>query len=59
MKSVKILGLVLIFVGAIVLILSYFQGWVNNNLVTAGSLVSMIIGWIVYIFAGKKCLENN
>ena len=59
MKSVKILGLVLIFVGAIVLILSYFQGWVNNNLVTAGSLVAMIIGWIVYIFAGKKCLENN
>ncbi len=59
MNIIKNLGLALIFIGAVVLFLSYFQGWVNNNAITAGSLVAMIIGWIVYIVAGKKCLENK
>ncbi len=55
---IKNLGLALIFIGAIILILSYFLGWVNNNAVNVGALAAMIIGLVTYIIAGKKELNN-
>ncbi|MBE6293896.1 MAG: hypothetical protein E7090_04355 [Bacteroidales bacterium] len=59
MKHLKLLGLVLILIGAVVLVLSYFQGWSNSNSVTMGSLAGMIVGLIVYIFASRRCMDKN
>lgn len=59
-KSLKMLGLAIIVLAAIVLILSYFLGWTNNNAVQAGSFAAMVVGLIVYIVFGKKQLgEQN
>lgn len=59
MKFIKFFGLALIIIGAAILVISYFQGWVNNNAVTGSSLTAMIVGLIIYILAGKKCLEKK
>lgn len=59
MNGIKFLGLALILIGAVVLVLSYFLGWSNTNAVTSGSLTGMIVGLIVYILAGKKCMEKR
>ncbi len=56
---IKNLGLALIFVGAIILILSYFLGWVNNNVVSICAIALTIVGLITYIIAGKKELEKH
>ncbi|MBR2301185.1 MAG: hypothetical protein IKA41_04455 [Bacteroidaceae bacterium] len=56
---IKNLGLALILIGAVILILSYFMVWVNNNAVSASSVAAMIVGLIIYIIAGKKELENK
>jgi len=59
-KSLKMLGLAIIVLAAIVLILSYFLGWTNNNAVQAGSFAAMVVGLIIYIIFGKKQLgEQN
>lgn len=50
----KYLGLLLIIIGAIILILSYTFGWVDNNMLNGGALVLMIIGLIVHIIVNKK-----
>jgi membrane-bound ClpP family serine protease len=50
----KYLGLLLIILGAIILILSYPFGWVDNNMVNGGALVLMIIGLIAHIILNKK-----
>lgn len=50
----KYLGLLLIIIGAIILILSYTFGWVDNNMLNGGALVLMIIGLIVHIILNKK-----
>ena len=58
-SNLKTLGLALIILAAIVLILSYFLGWINNNSVQFGSLFAMVVGLIVYIIFGKKCLDEG
>ncbi|MBR5276080.1 MAG: hypothetical protein IKU35_02945 [Bacteroidaceae bacterium] len=58
-SNLKMLGLALIIIGAILLILSYFLGWTNNNAVQFGSLSAMIVGLIAYIIFSKKALEEN
>lgn len=50
----KNLGLVLIVIGAILLVLSYALGWVDNNLVNGGALFLMIIGLIAHIVLNKR-----
>lgn len=55
----KASGLALIILAAIVLVLSYFLGWTNNNSVQFGSLFAMVVGLIVYIIFGKKCLNEE
>ena len=52
-------GLAIIILAAIVLVLSYFLKWTNYNFVQFGSLFAMVVGLIVYIIFGKKCLEEN
>ena len=59
MKLLKHLGLIIMLIAAVVLVLSYFQGWSNNNTITMSSLGSMILGLILYVIGGKKSLENN
>ncbi len=58
-SNLKTLGLALIILAAIVLILSYFLGWINNNSVQFGSLSAMVVGLIVYIIFEKKCLDEG
>lgn len=52
-------GLAIIVIAAIVLILSYFLGWTNNNSIQAGSLAAMVVGLIVYIAFGKRQLNEQ
>ena len=52
-------GIALIILAAVILILSYFLKWTNYNFVQFGSLFAMVVGLIVYIIFGKKCLEEE
>ena len=58
-NKIKIAGLILFIIGAILIILSHFLGWNNINLVNFGSVALMIIGLITYIVAYKKVIEEN
>ncbi len=57
-NKIKILGIVLFIIGAILIILSHFLGWNNLNLVNFGSVALMIIALVVYIIANKKSIEE-
>ncbi len=57
-NNIKLAGLILILIGALVLILSYFLAWNNINAVNVGAFIAMVIGFISYIIAGKKALEK-
>ena len=57
-NNIKLAGLILILIGAVILILSYFFGWNNINAVNVGAFVAMITGLVTYIIAGKKALEK-
>ena len=50
----KYLGALVVIIGAILLVLSYFLGWKNNNGVQIGALVLMIAGLLLHIFLGKR-----
>ena len=52
-------GIALIILAAIVLVLSHFLKWTNFNAVQFGSLAAMVVGLVVYIIFGKKCLEED
>lgn len=56
---IKNLGLALIIIGAAILFIGYFLGWVNNNAISILAMVAMIGGFITYIIAGKKSMEKN
>ena len=58
MKVLKYVGIVVMLIAALVLVLSYFQGWSNDNTITISSLGCMILGLILYVIGGKKSLEN-
>ena len=48
------LGALLVILGAIVLICSFFFGWNNYNLVQIGAMVLMLGGILVHILTAKK-----
>ena len=50
----KYLGALIVIIGAILLVCSYFLGWKNNNSVQVGALVLMIVGLLLHIFLGKR-----
>jgi len=50
----KYLGAIIVILGAILLICSYFLGWNNYNGVQVGALVLMIAGLLLHIFLGKR-----
>lgn len=57
-SKLKIAGIAIFIIGAILIILSHFLGWNNSNLVNMGSVALMIAGLIAYIVASKKLLEE-
>lgn len=52
--KIKYVGLVLLFIGAIILLASQLNGWNDINGVNFGATAAMIVGLITYIVAGKK-----
>lgn len=48
------LGTILMIIGSIVLILSFFLGWNNYNGVQFGAMALIIAGLVVYIIMNKK-----
>lgn len=50
----KNLGIILMIIGSIILILSYFLGWNNLNGVQFGSMGLIILGVVLYIIMNKK-----
>lgn len=55
MKTFKqIIGIILMILGSIALILSYFLGWNNINGVQFGAMALIIVGVVLYIILNKK-----
>ena len=50
----KYLGALIVILGAILLICSFFLGWNNYNGVQVAALVLMLAGLLLHIFLGKK-----
>ena len=50
----KYLGAIVVILGAILLICSFFLGWNNYNGVQIGAMCLMIVGLLLHIFLGKK-----
>lgn len=50
----KNLGILLIVLGTIVLILSYFCGWVDVNWLNGLALLFVVAGIVVHIIMNKK-----
>lgn len=53
-ELLKYLGIFLIIIASVVLILSHFLGWNNINAVQFGSMGTMIVGLVLYIWMNKK-----
>ncbi len=53
----KYLGAIMVIIGAIVLICSYFFGWTNINNIQFFSFGFMIIGLVIYIIVNKYIKE--
>ena len=50
----KYLGILLIVLGALLLIVSYFADFVDDNWYNVGALLLIIVGLIVHIQVSKK-----
>jgi len=50
----KYLGAIIVILGAILLICSFFLGWNSYNGVQFGAMGLMIAGLLLHIFLGKK-----
>lgn len=55
-KFSNYIGVVLIVAAAIVLLLSYFLNWMDNNLVQGGAILVMILGAILHAFKVSKAV---
>ena len=58
-SKLKIAGIVLFIIGAIIITLSHFLFWNNYNWVNLGSVALMIAGLVTYIASSKKALDEN
>ena len=58
-KNIQLIGLLLVFIGAVVIALSMTMGWNNSNLINFGSAGIIIAGLITYIYAGKKIMDDQ
>ncbi len=58
MKSLlKNLGIILIVLAALILMIAFFTGNVNNNTVLGGTLCLGVVGLICYIVLNKRITE--
>ena len=58
MKSLlKNLGLILIVFGAVILIICYATGNVNNNSILGSSFLLIVIGLVSYIVLNKRITD--
>ncbi|MDR0960998.1 MAG: hypothetical protein LBM62_00335 [Mediterranea sp.] len=58
MKSLlKNLGLILVLIGTIILLVCYFTGDVNNNVILASSATLLVVGLIAYIQINKRIAD--
>ena len=53
----KNLGLILIFIGEVILVACSFTGNVNNNTILGISILIMIIGMVGYIAINKRITD--
>lgn len=53
----KNLGLIMVIIGAIVLVVCYWTGYVNENLPLLISAALIILGIITYIVVNKRITE--
>ncbi len=53
----KNLGVILIILGTLILVLSYFCNWVDYNWISALAMLSIIGGIISHIVLNKKILD--
>ena len=53
----KNLGLILIFIGAVILVACSFTGNVNNNSILGVSILLMVIGMVGYIVINKRIAD--
>ena len=58
-KNIQLIGLLLVFIGAVVIALSMTMGWNNSNLINFGSAGIIIAGLITYVYAGKKIMDDQ
>lgn len=49
----KYIGLILIIIGALILVVSFFMHSMSNNTVLAVSLSLIVLGLLAYIFLNK------
>ena len=54
----KNLGVLIVVLGAILLIISYFANFTDYNWVNGGALLLIIIGIVVHIIVSKKAKEE-
>ena len=50
----KNLGVLLIVLGTLILVLSYFESWVDYNWVNGSAVLVIILGLIVHIVMNKR-----
>jgi len=53
-KNIHHSGMVLVYAGAILLIISYIVGWINVNAVQLVALTLIVIGVILHVYFIKK-----
>ena len=58
-KSIQIVGLILIIIGAILISLSMTLAWNNNNLISFGSVALVVAGIITYVIASRRVISND
>ena len=58
-KSIQIVGLILIIIGAVLISLSMTLAWNNNNLISFGSVALVVAGIITYVIASRRVISND
>ena len=58
MKSLlKNLGVILVIIGAVILIVCYNSGNVNNNAILGGTFALIVVGFLIHIIINKRITE--
>ena len=53
----KILGVILVVLGAIILIACYFTGDVNNNVILGSAMTLIVVGLLSFIILNKRITD--